>query len=107
MYMACTGASHGYQLCVDLGVDPEGTDFVKAESMEGEMLLTINHVELVKHAMPVPNNMMLFQGKKIGYLRLRHGEFRVDYPDCGDETIYYSQEMLGDGCFEEDEREYF
>ncbi|ANT40748.1 MULTISPECIES: hypothetical protein [Acinetobacter] len=35
MYMACTGASHGYQLCVDLGVDPEGTDFVKAESKEG------------------------------------------------------------------------
>lgn len=49
----------------------------------------------------------VFQGQQIGYLRLRHGEFRVDYPDCGDETILYSQEPQGDGCFEEDEREYF
>lgn len=46
-------------------------------------------------------------GHQIGYLRLRHGEFRVDYPDCGDETIYQSQEMQGDGKFEDNEREHF
>lgn len=46
-------------------------------------------------------------GKQVGYLRLRHGWFRVDFPDCGGETIYESGDMRGDGCFDEDEREYF
>ncbi|ENZ9378274.1 hypothetical protein ACHDBX_004116 [Acinetobacter baumannii] len=35
MYMSCTGASHGYQLCTDLGVNPEATEFVKTEVSEG------------------------------------------------------------------------
>lgn len=72
------------------------------------MLLTTDEVELIKtcHACPEQYDAF-FQGKKIGYLRLRHGEFRVDFPDCGDETILYSQESQGDGCFEEDERDYF
>lgn len=26
--------------------------------------------------------------RKVGYLRLRWGEFRVDYPDCGGEMTY-------------------
>lgn len=42
-------------------------------------------------------------GKKVGYLRLRHGYFRADYPDCGDETVYEA-ETKGDGIFEDDER---
>ena len=52
------------------------------------MLLTTDEVELIKtcHACPEQYDAF-FQGKQIGYLRLRHGEFRVDYPDCGDETI--------------------
>lgn len=80
----------------------------KAESKEGEMLLTTDEVELIKTCDESPEQYIaVFQGQQIGYLRLRHGEFRVDYPDCGDETILYSQEPQGDGCFEEDEREYF
>ena len=43
-------------------------------------------------------------GVKIGYLRLRHGYFRADYPDCGDDTVYEAQPE-GDGCFEEHERQ--
>lgn len=43
-------------------------------------------------------------GKQVGYLRLRHGSFRVDYPDCGDETIY-TAEPEGDGSFEDHERD--
>ncbi|MFH3804336.1 hypothetical protein ACWPO4_08415 [Acinetobacter nosocomialis] len=72
------------------------------------MLLTTDEVELIKTCDESPEQYdAFFQGKQIGYLRLRHGEFRVDYPDCGDETIYQSQEMLGDGKFEDSEREYF
>ena len=43
---------------------------------------------------------------QVGYLRLRHGYFRVDYPDCGGKTIYVASPK-GDGMFEEDELEYY
>jgi hypothetical protein len=39
----------------------------------------------------------------VGYLRLRHGHFRADYPACGGETVYESF-TGGDGIFDEDER---
>lgn len=42
-------------------------------------------------------------GQQVAYYRLRHGEFRVDYPDCGGETIYEA-EPIGDGTFEDNER---
>lgn len=41
--------------------------------------------------------------KQVGYLRLRHGEFRVDFPECGGETIYEAN-PAGDGIFEGGER---
>lgn len=43
---------------------------------------------------------------KVGYLRLRHGHFRVDFPDCGDETIYEAT-PVGDGQFLDEERDYY
>jgi len=45
-------------------------------------------------------------GHKVAYLRLRHGEFRADVPDCGDTTVFEA-EPQGDGSFEDDERERF
>ncbi len=41
---------------------------------------------------------------QVGYLRLRHGHFRVDFPDCGGETIHEAYPE-GDGAFDDDERE--
>lgn len=46
----------------------------------------------------------VLDGKIVGYLRLRHGFFRVDCPGCGGKTVYVA-EPQGDGCFEPDERE--
>jgi hypothetical protein len=46
--------------------------------------------------------------KQVGYLRLRGGWFRVDYPECLMETIY--EHHFPDtfkGCFDEDERNTF
>jgi hypothetical protein len=43
---------------------------------------------------------------QVGYLRLRHGFFRVDYPCHGGETIYEAYPE-GDGCFKEHESEHF
>lgn len=46
----------------------------------------------------------VYNGQIIGYLRLRHGYFRVDYPNCGGETVY-EVNTVGDGRFhDEDER---
>ena len=47
-----------------------------------------------------------FKGDQVGYLRLRHRVFRVDYGFCGGDTIF-TEYPEGDGCFEEDEREYY
>lgn len=43
--------------------------------------------------------------KQVGYLRLRHGYFRVQFPACGGETVYESP-TIGDGIFDEGEREF-
>lgn len=42
----------------------------------------------------------------VGYLRLRHGAFRVDFPDCGGETIFEACPR-GDGEFYDDERDHY
>lgn len=42
--------------------------------------------------------------KQVGYLRLRHGSFRADYPGTGGETVYQVN-TKGDGVFLEEERQ--
>ena len=42
----------------------------------------------------------------IGYLRLRHGSFTVEYPDVGGELVY-SAHPKGDGIFYKEERDYY
>lgn len=41
--------------------------------------------------------------RQVGYLRLRHGHFRADFPNCGGQTVYESV-TNGDGVFDDDER---
>ena len=43
-------------------------------------------------------------GNVVGYLRLRHGHFTVDFPDASG-TEVYSASPKGDGIFEHDERQ--
>jgi len=45
-------------------------------------------------------------GNQVGYLRLRHGRFRVDFPEHSKETIYEAHPK-GDGVFEDKERDFF
>ncbi len=45
-------------------------------------------------------------GAHVGYLRLEHGFFTVDFPNCDGETIYEARPR-GDGCFDDDERDYY
>ena len=43
------------------------------------------------------------QDHKIGYLRLRHGNFTAEYPDVFGELVYQAS-PIGDGIFEDSER---
>lgn len=69
--------------------------------------MDLNEIELEQTCGACPEQYDAFyKGKQVGYLRLRHGQFRVDYPDCGDKTIY-SANPEGDGIFEPNEREFY
>lgn len=57
-------------------------------------------------ACPERYDMLDCNGNTVGYFRLRHGRFCVYYPDFGGKLVYYA-EPEGDGCFEENERDYY
>ena len=59
-------------------------------------------------ACPEQYDVLDSDGKQVGYLRLRHGGFRADYPDCGGDTVYcYSFDDAWKGMFDNEEREFF
>jgi hypothetical protein len=63
--------------------------------------------ELVLTCSACPEQYDVFlAGEQVGYLRLRHGFFTVEYPDCGGEIIYEAQPN-GDGLFDSDERAFY
>ena len=64
-------------------------------------------IKLVQTCSACPEQYDAFDGeKRVGYLRLRHGCFTVDCPDSGGIEVYNASPM-GDGCFENDERDYY
>lgn len=66
---------------------------------------TIDGLELRLTCPSHPEQYDVYDGEKqVAYFRLRHGEFRVDVPECGGEIIY-EVEPEGDGFFEEHERQ--
>lgn len=74
-------------------------------SMKDE--LEIDGYKLVLTCMACPEQYDVFKDdKQVGYLRLRHGYFRADVPDCGGETVYEA-EPSGDGIFQDSERDYY
>lgn len=68
---------------------------------------TIDGLELRCTCPSHPEQYDVFDGKtQVAYFRLRHGEFRVDVPECGGETIYEASPN-GDGLFDADERQQY
>lgn len=62
-------------------------------------------IELVLTCEACPEQYDAYLGsKKVGYLRLRHGNFTVQVPDVGGKLVYEAS-TLGDGIFEESERD--
>jgi len=69
--------------------------------------MEINGYTLVRTCTACPEQYDVFkEGVQVGYLRLRHGYFRADAPDCGGVTVYEA-EPNGDGMFEVDERDHY
>ena len=60
-------------------------------------------LKLTSFACPEQYDVFAANNEMVGYLRLRHGHFRADVPDCGGETVYDASPK-GDGMFENDER---
>ena len=62
--------------------------------------------EVVMTCAACPEQYEVFgpSGGQIGYLRLRHGHFRADYPDCGGDTVYEADLPDCAGCFSPEER---
>ena len=67
--------------------------------------MEIKGYTLVETCGACPEQYDVFKdGKLVGYLRLRHGVFTVDYPDSGGTEIYRAAPR-GDGAFEYEERD--
>ena len=47
-----------------------------------------------------------YNGERVGYLRLRHGHFRVECPECFQELVYEAYPK-GDGLFDDEERDQY
>ena len=61
-------------------------------------------IELVQTCTACPEQYdAKLNGEQVGYLRLRHGGFTVECPDCGGDLVYEAS-PLGDGSFQDDER---
>jgi hypothetical protein len=70
--------------------------------------MMINGLEFRQTSFACPEQYEVFKEEtQVGYVRLRHGMLRVDYPDCGDETIFSHQPPEADGGFVDDEQRMF
>ncbi len=69
--------------------------------------MKIGPYKLIQTCGACPEQYDVFKDEKqVGYLRLRHGYFRADYPDVGGETVYEAYPN-GDGVFEDHERDFY
>lgn len=79
-------------------------DFIPDDDVEIESTMKYNGITLDCTCGACPEQYDAYKdGEEVGYLRLRHGYFRVD---CGDTTVYEAFPQ-GDGCFTEDERDFY
>lgn len=64
----------------------------------------IGGLDFVLTCSACPEQMDVYRlGQQVGYLRLRHGHFTVEYKDCGEELLLEGHPH-GDGDFDDDER---
>jgi hypothetical protein len=94
------------------GIDTGGVSGViysdlKKEPPADRPTISADDIELVLTCGACPEQYdAYYNGKQVGYLRLRHGVFRVKYKDASGEMIYHA-EPEGDGSFNDDERSFY
>jgi hypothetical protein len=73
---------------------------------ETARMLTADDISLTQTCYACPEQYDAYDpdGRKVAYLRLRHGCFAVDMPAVGGATVY-SAEPAGDGIFDPAERD--
>ena len=69
------GATKATEICEYFGIDPEGTDFVKAESKEGEMTAIANIGSNFVVALP-PSDIWLNDSQAAEFLGYRDVHFK-------------------------------
>ena len=75
------------------------------EEQKDDLFWGFGRLEVVRTCVAMPEQYdVTIDGEPAGYLRLRHGEFRADFPQCGGEMVYHSEDMSGDGLFDANER---
>lgn len=75
--------------------------------IDPRLITKINGYTLVLTCAACPEQYDVYKNnRQVGYLRLRHGRFRADYPSCMEETVYEAYPN-GDGAFEDDERHFY
>ena len=102
---------------LDVGVDANGMAPVSAEEIlafwdeeysdasYGRIKPGDIRLEMTCPVCPEQYDAFDAEGELIGYLRLRHGTFRVDCPECGEDTVYEAELEYGQGEFYGGERE--
>jgi hypothetical protein len=83
-----------------------------SDEPERDLWLTVNghpyRLERTCTACPEQYNAWAGEGEIAGYLRLRHGHFTVEYPECGGELLmavnYGALVGWEAGCFDPDDR---
>ena len=78
-------------------------EIFKDELVDNPILIDGYKLEQTCFACPEQYDVFDKENNYVGYLRLRHGKFRADYPCCGGETVYESS-AKGDGIFNPEER---
>jgi hypothetical protein len=70
-------------------------------------------LDIVQTGTACPEQYEVFtkDGKQVGYIRLRHGHFRVECPEWGGVRVYNNDNIEAecgcDGCFDEVSRKRF
>lgn len=73
--------------------------------MTSTSVIAIGHYELRCTCPACPEQYDVYRDSvQVAYLRLRHGRFRADVPQCGGDIVHTSTPK-GDGRFEDDERD--
>ena len=72
-----------------------------------DAITTADEIDLRMTCGACPEQYDAYIGElQVGYLRLRHGAFRVDVPRCGGEVAYAAYPE-GDGCFTDSEQDHY